>query len=182
MKTTKLMLRSTLLATALLALGLNLPAAEIKLSGDNTAVKFLGTKKDGKHAGSFPKLTGTFTVNGDITKSQLQVTIDTDALTTDTPKLTGHLKSPDFFDAKRFPEAKFVSKSIKAQGDGYVVAGDLTMHGETKPLSFPAKIALTDGGVTVSSKFDLNRNDWGITYGKGNVNDLVQMTIEVKAK
>ena len=172
---------SLLILTALVT-SAGLRAAEFKLSGDNTAVKFLGSKKDGKHAGSFPKLTGTFSVEGDVTKAKLEVTLDIEAMTTDTPKLTAHLKSPDFFDAKRFTEAKFVSKSIKAGTDGYVVSGDLTLHGVTHALSFPAKIDVAAGGVTVSSAFDLNRHDWGISYGKGNVNDLVKMTIEVKAK
>ena len=117
-----------------------------------------------------------------MTKAKLEVTLDIEAMTTDTAKLTAHLKSPDFFDAKRFAEAKFVSKSIKAGADGYMVTGDLTLHGVTHPLSFPAKIDVANGGVTVSSQFDLNRHDWGISYGKGNVNDLVKMTIEVKAK
>jgi polyisoprenoid-binding protein YceI len=172
---------SLFLITASLLTTAALHAAEYKLTGDNTTVKFLGTKKDGKHEGSFKKLTGSFSVDGDVTKSKLEVTIDIDSMVTDATKLTAHLKSPDFFDAKRFAEAKFVSKSIKAGADGYMVAGDLTLHGVTKPLSFPAKIDVANG-VTVSSQFDLNRHEWGISYGKGNVNDLVKMTIEVKAK
>ena len=173
---------SILTLTIALATTASLRAAEFKLSGDNTAVKFVGSKKDGKHAGAFPKLAGTFTVDADVTKAKLEVTLDIEAMTTDTAKLTAHLKSPDFFDAKRFTEAKFVSKSIKAGAEGYVVTGDLTLHGVTHPLSFPAKIDVANGTATVSSAFDLNRHDWGISYGKGNVNDLVKMTIEVKAK
>ena len=176
------MKRTTLLLLIALVTSTGLHAAEFKLTGDNTTVKFLGSKKDGKHQGSFPKLAGSFSVDGDVTKARLEVTLDIDAMTTDTAKLTAHLKSPDFFDAKRFTEAKFVSKSIKAGADGYVVSGDLTLHGVTHALSFPAKIDVAAGGVTVSSQFDLNRHEWGISYGKGNVNDLVKMTIEVKAK
>ena len=145
-------------------------------------VKFLGSKPDGKHEGTFKKLAGTFSVDGDVTKAKLEVTIEIESITTDTPKLTAHLKSPDFFDAKRFTEAKFVSKSIKFGADGHVVTGDLTMHGKTVALSFPAKIAVADGTATVSSQFEINRHDWGVSYGKGTVNDLVKMTIEVKAK
>jgi polyisoprenoid-binding protein YceI len=63
-----------------------------------------------------------------------------------------------------------------------VVSGDLTLHGVTHPLSFPAKIDVANGGVTVSSHFDLDRHQWGISYGKDKVNALVKMTIEVKAK
>jgi polyisoprenoid-binding protein YceI len=73
-------------------------AKEYKLTGKNTKIEFLGTKPDGKHKGSFPKLTGTFDAPDDLTKSKITVTIDMDALESDDPKLTGHLKSPDFFE------------------------------------------------------------------------------------
>ena len=173
---------SLLFLSASLFSGASLCAADFKLTADNTTVKFIGSKKDGKHEGSFKKLTGKFSVSGDVTKAKLEVTIAIDSMVTDATKLTAHLKSPDFFDAKRFAEAKFVSKSIQAGTNGYLVSGDLTLHGVTHPLSFPARIDLADGGVTVSSQFELNRHEWGISYGKGNVNDLVKMSIDVKAK
>ena len=172
----------SLLLVTTLATGTGLRAAEFKLSGENTTVKFIGSKPDGKHEGSFKKLSGRFSVDGDVTKAKLEVTLDIDSMVTDATKLTAHLKSPDFFDVKRFAEAKFVSKSIKPGADGYVVTGDLTLHGVTHPISFPAKIAVTNGVLTVSSQFDLNRHEWGISYGKGKVNDLVKMTLDVKAK
>ena len=103
-------------------------------------------------------------------------------MTTDTEKLTAHLKSPDFFDAKRFPEAKFVSTSIKATKDGYVITGDLTMHGKTHAISFPAKIDFVNNTPTILCKFNLNRSEWDITYGQDKINEAVEMTIEVKAR
>ncbi len=171
-----------LLIASSLLLGARLPAAEFKLSGTNTVVKFIGTKKDGHHLGSFPKLTGTLSVNGDATQAKLQVTIDVGSITTDTEKLTAHLKSPDFFDAKRFPEARFVSTGIKPAKEGYLVTGDLTMHGKTHAISFPARIDFVNNVPTVVCEFILNRSEWDITYGKDKVNEEVQMTIEVKGK
>jgi polyisoprenoid-binding protein YceI len=155
--------------------------AEYKLTGENTTVKFVGSKKDGKHEGSFKKLAGSFSTDGDVTQGKLQVTIEVDSMVTDAPKLTSHLKAPDFFDAKRFPEAKFVSKTIKKTADGYQVSGDLTMHGVTRPLSFPAKIDLANG-LTVSSQFVLDRHTWGISYGKDKVDAEVKMSIDAKVK
>ena len=157
-------------------------AAEHKLSGDNTKIEFLGTKSDGKHAGSFPKLSGTFDLADDVTKSKITVKIDVEALESDDPKLTGHLKSPDFFEAQKYPEAKFVSKGIKKDKDAFTVTGDLTMRGKTKEISFPAKIAKADGIATLSSEFKINRSDWGMTYGAGKIDEAVKLTIDVKAK
>jgi polyisoprenoid-binding protein YceI len=169
-------------ATALLFTGTNIQAEELKLTSENTTIKFVGSKKDGKHEGSFKKIAGSITSSGQPETTQVQVTIDVDSMETDTAKLTAHLKSPDFFDVKRFPEAKFVSKSIKADGDKHLVTGELTMHGVTHPISFPAKVTESNGAKTISCAFDLNRNDWGISYGKGKVNDLVKMSIELKVK
>lgn len=163
-----------------------LRAAEHKLTAENTTIKFVGSKKDGKHEGTFKKLDGTLSVDSaNMAKSKLEVTIDVESITTDTEKLTAHLKSPDFFEAKRFPQAKFASTSIKPAADakdGYIVSGDLTMHGATHAVSFPAKTTVVDGTTTVSCQFEINRHDWNISYGKATVNAAVQMSIVVKLK
>ena len=166
---------------------LSLRAADHKLTADNTTIKFVGSKKDGKHEGTFKKLDGTLSLNdADVSKSKLEVTIEIDSLTADARMLTSHLKSPDFFDAKRFPQAKFVSTSIKPDSKtkgAYVVSGSLTMHGKSHPVSFPANaVAATDGTTTVTSQFEINRHDWDISYSKGKINDAVKLTLEVILK
>jgi polyisoprenoid-binding protein YceI len=160
-----------------------LRAEEHKLTGDNTTIKFVGSKKDGKHEGSFNKLNGTLTVDrADFAKSKLAVTIDIDSLKADAAQLTKHLKSPDFFDAKRFPQATFVSKSINkgADKDSYTVTGDLTMLGKTHAVTFPAKAVTAGGATTVTAQFEIKRSNWGMNYGMDKVNDAVQLTLEVK--
>ena len=161
---------------------LDASGAEYKLTGDNTKIEFEGTKKDGKHSGSFPKLSGTFDLGEDISKSKIVVLIDMEKLTSDNDMLTGHLKNADFFETKKFPESKFVSKSIKADKGGYKVTGDLTMHGKTKEISFPAKITSSNGMATLTSEFSINRGDWGITYGAGKIDEAVKMTVSVNAR
>src|SRR5689334_22584056 len=88
---------STLLLTAVFFTGVAMAADQYKLDAGNTTVKFVGSKKDGKHEGTFKKLEGTLNVDEkDVPKSNLAVTIDIDSITTDAEKLTAHLKSPDF--------------------------------------------------------------------------------------
>lgn len=155
----------------------------IGLTGDNTKITFVGTKTGGKHDGGFKTVTGSFTVEGtDPTAGKFTVEIDTDSMWTDNEKLTTHLKSADFFEVKQFPKAKFVSTKIAKGEKGYTVTGDLTLHGVTKPVTFPADITLDDKGLTLTSSFKINRNDWGITYGKGKVDDDVALSVAVKAK
>ena len=174
-----------ILLTVVVGPVLTLRAEDHKLSGENTTIKFVGSKKDGKHEGTFKKLDGTLAVDAaDVSKSKLSVTIDIASLTADDAKLTSHLKSPDFFDAKKNPQAKFASTAIKAgtEKDSYTVTGDLTLLGKTNAVTFPAKAVTTAGTTTVSAQFEIKRSEWGMTYGKDKVNDEVQLTLEVKLK
>jgi polyisoprenoid-binding protein YceI len=170
---------------AALALAFPILAADTKftLDGDNTKIEFVGTKPGGRHVGGFKKLTGTATVaDNDPATAKFEVEIDMTSTWTDTEKLTNHLKSPDFFDAKTNPKSKFVSTKVEKTGDGYTVTGDLTLNGKTKPISFPAKMALADGTLTLTSEFKIKRQDYGITYQKSPVDSDVTLKLAVKAK
>jgi len=90
------------------------------ITPETSKIEFVGSKKEGKHDGGFKAFTGSIkTADSDITKSTINVEIDTDSIWTDDDgkmkKLTPHLKSPDFFDAKKHPKASFISKEIKAK-------------------------------------------------------------------
>lgn len=156
----------------------------VALTGDNAKVTFIGSKPDGKHEGGFKKLTGKATVtDGDLTKAKFEVEIDMNSTYSDSEKLTAHLKSPDFFGVKSNPKSKFVSTKVeKAQGGGYTVTGDLTLNGQTKSLSFPATMSLADGTLKLKSDFTINRQDYGMAYGKGKVDDEVKIKLDVEAK
>jgi polyisoprenoid-binding protein YceI len=179
------MLRPVSLATAL-ALML-VPAfalgADYALTDKNTTIKFIGSKPGGKHDGGFKAVTGAASVTGnDLTTLTVTLDIDMTSLYTDTDKLTAHLKSPDFFGVKSNPKSKFVSTKVEKSGDDYKVTGDFTMLGKTKSITFPAKLAVTPDGLTVSSSFTIDRTQWGMNYGQGKVDNDVKLTISVKAK
>jgi polyisoprenoid-binding protein YceI len=161
-------------------------ADETKLTADNTKVTFVGTKTKpmpGKHNGGFKTITGTANWTGtDLTTLKINVEIDMKSTYTDTEKLTGHLKSADFFDVANNPTTKFESTKVEKSGEGYKVTGKLTLHGTTKEISFPARIAVDGGNLTLSSDFKINRHDWGVSFGKGMVDDDVSLTVKVGGK
>lgn len=162
-------------------------AADTKfaLTGENTKVEFTGAKKEGKHDGGFKKLTGTATVpDGNLAAAKIEVTIETGSLYSDNPKLTEHLKAPDFFDVKTNATAKFVSKRITPQSRGgdYDVSGDLTLNGKTNEISFPAKLALADGTLKLTSEFKIDRTKFGMTYGQGKIDDTVTIKVKLEVK
>jgi polyisoprenoid-binding protein YceI len=170
-------------AAALLLAPLMAGAADFALSEKNTTIKFLGTKPGGKHDGGFKSVTGSASVEkDDLTTLKVTVDIDVTTLYSDNAKLTNHLKSPDFFGVKTNPKAKFVSTKVEKSGEEYKVTGDLTMIGQTKAVTFPARIALKDGALSLSSTFNIDRTQWGMTYGRGKVDDEVKLTVSVNAK
>lgn len=175
-------MRSCLLSLALVAVAaVHAGAADIALSGTNTKITFVGTKPDGKHEGGFKAVAGTATTGADPTALKLSVDIDVNSLWSDDEKLTGHLKAPDFFDVKNHPKAKFAITKVEKAGDAYTVTGDLTLLGKTKPVTFPAKISTAEG-LSLTASFKIDRTEWGMTYGKGKIDDHVALTVAVTAK
>jgi polyisoprenoid-binding protein YceI len=88
-----------------------------------------------KVRGHFGNITGTIAWNeADITKSTVNVTIDTTTIDTGVAQRDSDLKSPNYFDVAQFPTATFVSTSVARNGNNLTVSGNLTLHGVTKPV------------------------------------------------
>lgn len=103
--------------------------------------------------------------------SRVQVTIPTASIDSNHPKRDEHLKSPDFFDARKFPNLEFKSTKVKKlSANIYEVLGNLTLHGVTKPISF--KLMKTGEGKGMQGEyrlggeamFSINRSDFGMKY------------------
>ena len=122
--------------------------------------------------GTFHGVAGTVVLDDkNLTKSSVEATIDISTVDTGVAQRDGHLKSPDFFDAAKFPAMSFKSTGITKAGDHYVVAGLLTLHGTTKPvvlaLETPGAAQSMDGkslhrGFTATTT--INRQDFGLTW------------------
>jgi polyisoprenoid-binding protein YceI len=157
------------------------------ITSENSKIEFIGAKVTGHHNGSFKKFSGTVDYAGQIEKSRVSISIDSSSLETDTPDLTKHLKTADFFDVAKYPEAKFESTEIKPGGEkgaSHTVTGNLTLHGVTKSVTFPATITVNPGVITVESSFAINRKDFAINY-PGKTDDLIRddvaLALHVKA-
>ncbi|HEY2963207.1 MAG TPA: YceI family protein [Pyrinomonadaceae bacterium] len=145
-------------------------------------IEFTGSQVTGTHNGSFQKFSGEIDYAGNPETSRVSVTIETDSLTADDPKLTNHLKTADFFDVAKYPQAKFVSTAIKPGGEkgaSHTVTGNLTLHGVTKAVTFPATIAATADAIKVDADFTINRKDFGITYA-GPTDNLIRDDVVLK--
>jgi polyisoprenoid-binding protein YceI len=115
---------------------------------------------------------GEFSVNidGDPNKPEtvkVEASIDVASIDTQNGKRDEHLRSPDFFDAAKYPKIRFTSIGVKAKGSELTVKGNLTMRGKTKRVSIPFKVAKGKNGAgvdttTYKGKLTINRNDFGI--------------------
>jgi len=122
------------------------------------------------------------------------VTIEASSVDTGEPKRDEHLRSADFLDAEHYPQLRFASTSVTAQGGGrYLVAGDLTIRDQSHAASFEVEIAppMTDPWGNLRSaatgRGTLNRKAWGLTYnmplalGGWVVGEDVQFTFDLEA-
>jgi len=153
--------------------------ASLAINPSNSKIEFVGAKVTANHSGGFTDFVGRIDLGDPIEKSRIEVTIDTASLYADKEKLTKHLKSPDFFDVGKFPTATFRSTEIKKDGGGHTISGDLTLHGVTKPISFPGTISVSEGRVDANAEFSINRHDYGISY-PGMRDDLIRDLVVIK--
>jgi polyisoprenoid-binding protein YceI len=147
------------------------------------------------HAGGVSRFMGRFNdISGDLTvdapeKSKISVAVRVDSVDTKVEALDKHLKSPDFFNAVQFPTMTFSSNTVKlnAAGEG-TVAGNLSLHGVTKPVTFNLKQIGTGSGpkgdtrVGYVAKSTIKRSDFGMNYGVPKAaTDEVELTINIEA-
>jgi polyisoprenoid-binding protein YceI len=158
------------------------------IAPEGSKIEFIGSKVTGSHNGGFKTFSGTAELTPDQSApSKITVDIDMGSTWADNGKLTEHLKSPDFFDAAKYPKSSFVTTEITPGGEKgatHTITGNLTLHGVTKSISFPAKVTVKDGGMELVSEFALNRKDFQVNYpGKANdlIRDEVVIKIDVKA-
>jgi polyisoprenoid-binding protein YceI len=157
------------------------------ITPQNSKIEFVGSKVTGQEKGSFGDFSGQVDYAGSPENSRVNITMKIESITTASPGLDKHLKTADFFDVAKYPEASFASTAIKAGGENgasHTVTGNLTMHGVTKAITFPATINVTPDAATVESSFSINRKDFGINYAGATDNlirDNVVLTLHVRA-
>jgi polyisoprenoid-binding protein YceI len=145
--------------------------------------------------GEFTKISGTVNFDdANPSASTIEVTIDVASIHTREEKRDEHLRSADFFDAPKFPNITFRSKSVTAAGkDTYEVAGDLTIHGVTDQVAFVVDGLTPEakdpwGGFRrgASASVEISRKDFGLTYnapleaGGWLIGDEVHITLDVE--
>ena len=143
--------------------------------------------------GCFQKFDATMESNTeDFSDAKITFECDVDSVYTNISDRDAHLKSPDFFSAAEYPKITYSSTSIEKDGEDYIVTGDLTIRGITRPIVLDGSYNGNDVDMYGNTKhgFELsgkvNRADYGLTFnalsGKGNamVGDEIKLLISIQ--
>lgn len=148
-----------------------------------------------KVRGEFQKFTSTLAIDpADLSTASVEVAIEASSISTRNDQRDAHLKSPDFFDVEKFPELTFKSTGVKVKGgEDLEIAGDLTIHGVTKPVVLKTELLGQSkdpwGGERIgfSAKTQILRSEFGLTWNQAVetggvvVSDKVDIEIEIEA-
>lgn len=146
-----------------------------------SSVVFVASKVTASHEGRFSDVSGHLRFDAaEPSRSSFDLRVGIASLSIEPARLQGHLLTPDLLDAARFPEATFRSVSIApASGGGYTVSGDMTIHGQTKRISFPATITVAQDAITATAEMTLDRRDFGVVY-PGMPDDLIRDAVVLR--
>jgi polyisoprenoid-binding protein YceI len=148
-----------------------------------------------KVRGKFTRWTGTILMDEhDLTRAQVDVSIEPASVDTGVEQRDNHLRSADFFDVEKYPTMAFKSTRVEKAPDGSLrLHGNLTMHGVTRPVTLDVEYAGSQkdpwGGFRAgfSARTSLDRKEFGLTYnqlleaGGVVVGEKVDIDIEVEA-
>ena len=154
------------------------------------SVKHFGLSKV---KGEFTEVEGTVVIAEEPTASTVTASINTASFNSRDEGRDAHVRSADFLDVENFPTLTFTSTSVKADGDEWVVAGDLTIKGVTRQVELETEFegAITDPygfqRIAFSATTEIDRNDFGLDFnaaletGGLIVGKTVKINLEVEA-
>ena len=189
------MRKATIITALVLVLGFGAAAAQdlYTIDPNHSNVAFKVRHLVSKVGGEFTDFEGAITADfNNLDVSGVQFSIQAASLDTRNEDRDGHLRSADFFDVEKFPEITFTSTKVtKIDNDSFAVAGTLTMHGVSKPITltvdYLGEMAAMGGvraGYELSTTID--RKDFGVSWNRALdsggliLGDEVEVTINLE--
>jgi polyisoprenoid-binding protein YceI len=163
-----------------------------------SSIEWKGFKPTGSHNGTIAIERGVVDVaNGNIVGGSFIIDMNS-IVVKDIPaeekgnaKLTGHLKSPDFFDVESHPNASFTITGMENVEGKMMLSGNLLLKEAKNNVTFPVSVSNTDGGLKLTSEaFTIDRSKWNVKYGSKSffdnlgdkfINDDIELKVMVKA-
>jgi polyisoprenoid-binding protein YceI len=145
-----------------------------------------------KVRGRFDTFSATVITADDPLKSSVTASVDLNSVNTGAPDRDNHIRSADFFHIEQHPTMTFTSTGVRQHGDEFLLDGDLTLRGITKPVTFKLEVngfgpdAYGGTRAGFSATTEINRNDWGVSYngpipgGGVAVSEKVTINLEIE--
>ena len=123
-----------------------------------------------KVRGRFDKFEGSFTTAENPVESTVTASVDLSSINTGQEQRDAHIRSADFFEVEKYPEMTFVSTAVKTAEEGFVLEGDLTLKGITRPVAFNLEVngigpdAYGGTRIGFSAETQIGRSDFGVSF------------------
>jgi polyisoprenoid-binding protein YceI len=159
----------------------------------HTAVSFSVRHLMTRVRGTFSEVSGQIVTGANPSGSTATAVIGVSSVSTGTQMRDDHLRSPDFFDAERYPAMTFSSRALRPADGGWLLSGELTIREVTRPVELEVDFLGTDptglqgeSRIGFSARATISRRDFGITFGlapdaKIVVADKVDIILDVQA-
>lgn len=148
-------------------------AGTYEIDGSHTVVEFVVRHLGlAKVRGRFNEFSGTVTIADQIEDSHVEAKIDAGSIDTRNDDRDNHLRSGDFLDVEKYPTLELNSTGLRREGANWLLDGELTVRGETRPVTFDIEFegGARDpwGGIRVgfTATTEVNREDWGLTWNQ----------------
>jgi polyisoprenoid-binding protein YceI len=145
-----------------------------------------------KVRGRFDKFEGTIVTADDPLQSSVSADVDLSSVNTGAPDRDNHIRSADFFEVESHPTLTFRSTGLRQDGDDFLLDGELTIRGTTRPVSLKLEVngfgpdAYGGTRAGFSATTEINRNDFGVSYngpipgGGVAVSEKVTINLEIE--
>jgi polyisoprenoid-binding protein YceI len=148
-----------------------------------------------KVRGRFDTFDGTIVTGTDPLSSTVNATVDLASINTGQEQRDAHIRSGDFFEVEKHPHMTFASTGVRANGDDFLLDGDLTLKGVTKPVTFKLEVngigpdAYGGTRIGFSATTEINRSEFGVSFngpipgvpGGVAVSEKVTINLEIEA-
>jgi len=152
----------------MLLLPLSCVARDWQLDAAKSSLTFKGSYQNGPFEGKFSKFEAAIAFDEtDVSKDKFDVKVNVASADTQSSERDDTLRTADFFDPAKFPQAHFVTQTFGKGADGSLEAkGTLTIRDQTKPVTLKVKFVASGNAATLDVDTTLNRLDFGLGAGK----------------
>jgi polyisoprenoid-binding protein YceI len=172
-----------LILVASFMLALPLFAQNKTINAAESSVTFTITNAGLEVEGKFTEITGNVQFDpSNLSSSKISATVRVSSIDTEIEMRDDHLKGKDYFEVAKYPNMKFVSKSISGNDGAFKVTGELTIKDVTETISFPFSTYTKNGSTHLKGSFEIDRRDYNVGGNSWIMGDVVKVNLDIVVK